>query len=157
MANQPVVTENISDLEHGEEPDTTAASNEKAPDSWQRFKIIALVAKAVQRWQASINPKVDFRKRAPTLGESSWVDRTTGSSSNPRRFLSDPAPESSRVLSGRSRSGESGRLLKGTSGPPGQQAGVRKGPSHRGHMTSYLFKQLPEPKGMGSGRSSNST
>lgn len=136
--------------EHGVGPVAEDDGTQGAPeadfnDSWQRFRIIGMVAKIVQRWQASINPKVDFRKRnSPVKELPARSQRASGTSGN-RRVLSEPVPEPQRHLLGRNRSASQGRGVAG-SGPPVTATSMRKTRANRGHMTSYLFQPLPEPR-----------
>jgi len=130
----------------GEHNETLASVPEQdVNDPCHRFKLIGILAKAIQRWQASINPKVDFRKRSSSVRETPSKTLKSGSSSGGRRVLSAPVPESKRLLLGPNRSASGGRPI-GRSGPPDTPSSSRKMRANRGHMTSYLFQPLPDPQ-----------
>lgn len=122
----------------------------------QRFKVVGLLVKAMQRLQASLNPKVDFRKRnrpgdTPATGAEQL--RTMSGPDGDNKFVSRGMPIQKSVGLGRNSSGPtfqrsslgSGRSGGGSGGGSGlSTGGLAKSPSHHGHMLNYLLKPLPQ-------------
>lgn len=131
MASQQAETipEEGAEPIHAAAPQAVPEEPEEPPQA--NWKIVALMVRAVQRFQSSMNPKVDFRKR------SAPSPYPRGRPSE-RRLMSDPSPGSSSLV--HSGPGVGSRRI-GSGGLDGKPS-PKKAPSHRGHMTSYLFKPL---------------
>ncbi|GMH32907.1 hypothetical protein BSKO_00741 [Bryopsis sp. KO-2023] len=100
-----------------------------------KFKVLGTLAIAVKRFQASVNPTIDFGRKGDSF--------TQGSTYQPpdARSVSAPPPKSVRGPMS-SMSGSIYRRHQRTLTEGG--ATFRRSHSSRGHMTSYLFKPLAD-------------
>jgi len=97
-----------------------------------RLKILGHLARAVKRFQASLNPRMSFGRRETPEGEDTRLSE--------KRSISAPI-DSRSVLTADYQRSATGRLPTGPVSPSS-----RNTHTHRGHITSYLFAPLPALK-----------
>lgn len=91
------------------------------------FRVLGHVVMAVKRFQASLNPTITFRKR-----------------NTPEDVLTELRPEV--TLDPRESRSPKGSFRRTYTRTPSGRVVLRATPQDRGHMTSYLFKPLPDLK-----------